>query len=171
MASAGGVRMAVVVGWAGGWVGRRREAHLRRLEEVLLERLGDGCSVRLHQRDQLGELVGHADVAAADVAAGVKPTVEGVRGAAREVAVGEPREEDRVGDGLVAVVLVDVAPLISAPAGRVAPHAVRLLARVVGCACGEAVVCATAVSRCVSREVHQSGFWILDSLAGTAPVG
>ena len=48
--------MAVVVGWAGGWVVRRREAHLRRLEEVLLERLGDGCSVRLHQRDQLGEL-------------------------------------------------------------------------------------------------------------------
>ena len=140
-------------GLSGGWLGRRREAHLRRLDEVLLERFGDGRRVRLHQRNQLGELV-VLDLATATARA--EPRVEGVRGAAREVAVAEPREEDRAREGLVAVARVHVAPRISAPAGRVAPHAIRLLARVVGCACGEAVVCATAFSKCVSQEVHWS---------------
>ena len=156
-------------GSAGGLVGglgwAKVGGHLLCLDEVLLERLGDGRRVRLHQPDQVGELV-HHHLATAALAAAREPRLEGVRGATREVAVGEPRKEDRVGGRLVAVGTVHVAPRISAPAGRVAPHAVRLLGRVVGCACGETVACATAVSRCVSREVHQSGLWILDSLAG-----
>ena len=76
----GGTAAAVAAG-----SGRRRrvrcvemgEAHRLRLDEVLLERVGDRLRVRLHQRDEVGERVDHA--AAADAAAGAKPTVEGVQ--------------------------------------------------------------------------------------------
>ena len=120
---------AVVWWWAAradaGWC-RSGEANLFRLQIVLLERLGDGLRVRLHQVDQLGELVG--GTARLRLA---EPSVEGVRVAAREVAVVEPREEDRLGCGFVAIASVHVAPRISAPRRR-APIAVRRLAPVVG---------------------------------------
>ena len=68
-------------GSAGGLVGglgwAKVGGHLLCLDEVLLERLGDVLRVRLHQRDEVGERVDHA--AAADAAAGAKPTVEGVQ--------------------------------------------------------------------------------------------
>ena len=107
--SAGGVRAA------GGGGGRRRagagwwrggEARLFCLEPVLLERLGDGLRVLLHQVDQLGELVG-------GVRARAEPRFEGVRAAAREVAVVELRKVDRLGEGFVAAGFIHVAPLFT----------------------------------------------------------